>query len=311
MVKLGVSLPQFSQFTPGADVIAAARAMEEIGYDSLWAFERVLVPEDQSGVHGLYGVPGLAWPQIYRGVADALVTLTTAAAVTERITLGTGVLVVPLHLPLRLARELATLDAFSGGRLVAGLGIGWSPDEFAAAAPVPLSERGRALDDFLDIAAAVWGPNPVSYSTGRYEVGAADIGPKPAGRIPVLLGASPGADRALRRLVERADGWVASGVTPEQVTATLARLGELAGEAGRTTPIGCTVQIGVLGVTETPVEPRQPFTASIDQLAADVAAFAEAGADHVYLTLPAGMRDVKELIGRAGELYEAVRAAGV
>jgi probable F420-dependent oxidoreductase len=311
MVKLGVSLPQFSHFTPGADVAAAARALEEIGYDSLWVFERVLVPEDQSGPHGLYGVPGLAWPQIYRGVADALVSLSTAAAVTERITLGTGVLVVPLHLPLRLARELATLDAFSGGRLVAGLGAGWSPDEFAATTPVPLSERGRALDDFLDIAQAVWGPNPVSYTTKRYEVSAADIGPKPAGRIPVLLGAGPGSDRALRRVAERAEGWVASGVTPEQVTATRARLAELAAEAGRTTPISCTVQIGVLGLTETSVEPRQPFAASIEQLVADVAAFAEAGAEHVYLTLPAAVRDVKELIARSAELHEAVRAAGI
>ncbi|MEV4280729.1 TIGR03619 family F420-dependent LLM class oxidoreductase [Actinoplanes xinjiangensis] len=311
MVKLGVSLPQFSHYTPGADVVAAARAIEEIGYDSLWVFERFLVPEDQSGSHGLYSVPGLAWPEIYRGVADALVTLSTAAAVTERITLGTGVLVVPLHLPLRLARELATLDAFSGGRLVAGLGAGWSPDEFAAGAAVPLSERGRALDDFLDIAAAVWGPNPVSYSTQRYEVGAADIGPKPAGRIPVLLGAGARADRALRRVAARADGWVASGVTPEEVTTTRARLAELAAEAGRATPISCTVQIAVLGVTGTSVEPRQPLTASIEQLVADVAAFAEAGADHVYLTLPAGLRDVKELIDRAAELHAGVRAAGI
>ncbi|WUJ08035.1 LLM class flavin-dependent oxidoreductase [Actinoplanes sp. NBC_00393] len=74
----------------------------------------MLVPEDQSGAHGLYGVPGLPWPDVYRGVTDALVTLSMAAAVTERIELGTGVLVVPLHLPLRLARQLATLDSASG-----------------------------------------------------------------------------------------------------------------------------------------------------------------------------------------------------
>jgi probable F420-dependent oxidoreductase len=311
MVKLGVSLPQFSQFSPGPDVVAAARAIEEIGYDSLWVFERVLVPEDQSGPHGLYGVPGLAWPDLYRGVSDALVTLATAAAVTERIELATGVLVVPLHLPLRLARELATLDAASGGRLTAGLGSGWSPDEFAAGASVPLSERGKSLDEFLDIAAAVWGPNPVSYTTSRYEVSAADIGPKPAHRIPILLGASPGAQRALNRVADRADGWVASGVTPEQVTGTLGRLRELAEQAGRSTPIGCTVQIAVLGVTEQPVEPRQPLTASISQLVEDVAAFAEAGADHIYLTLPAGARDVKQLIDHAAELHEGVRAAGI
>jgi probable F420-dependent oxidoreductase len=311
MVKLGLNLPQFSHFAPGSDVVAAARAIEEIGYDSLWVFERVLVPEDQSGPHGLYSVPGLPWPDVYRGVSDALITLATAAAVTERIELATGVLVVPLHLPMRLARELATLDAASGGRLVAGLGAGWSPDEFAATAAVPLSERGRALDDFLDIAAAVWGPNPVSFATKRYEVTAADIGPKPAHRIPILLGAGPGSPRALKRVVDRADGWVASGVTPEQVVGTLGRLRETAEQAGREAPISCTVQIAVLSLTGQPLEPRQPLTASISQLIDDVGAFAEAGADHVYLTLPAATRDVKELIDRAAELHEGVRAAGI
>jgi probable F420-dependent oxidoreductase len=223
MVKLGLNLPQFSHFAPGTDVVTAARAIEEIGYDSLWVFERVLVPEDQSGPHGLYSVPGLPWPDVYRGVPDALITLATAAAVTERIELATGVLVVPLHLPMRLARELATLDVASGGRLTAGLGAGWSPDEFAATAAVPLSERGRALDDFLDIAAAVWGPNPVTYSTSRYEVAAADIGPKPAHRIPILLGAGPGSPRALRRVVDRADGWVRRPSRPAGRTRSAAR----------------------------------------------------------------------------------------
>jgi probable F420-dependent oxidoreductase len=311
MVKLGVSLPQFSHFTPGTDVVAAARAMEEIGLDSLWVFERVLVPEDQSGPHGLYNVPGLPWPDIYRGVADALVTLTMAAAVTERVELGTGVLVAPMHLPMRLARELATLDAASGGRLVAGLGAGWSIDEFAAAAPVPLSERGRALDDFLDVAAAVWGPNPVSFATKRYQVTAADIGPKPARPIPVLLGAGPTSEKALRRVARRADGWIASGVTPEQVAATRARLGELAEEAGRDpASISCTVQISVMELTGT-AQPRQTMTGTVEQFAEDVAAMAGAGADHVYLTLPVAVRDVPELKDRAGELHERVRALGV
>ncbi|WP_229071006.1 TIGR03619 family F420-dependent LLM class oxidoreductase [Actinoplanes sp. DH11] len=310
MLKLGVSLPQFQHFTPGKDVVAAARAMEEIGFDSLWVFERVLVPEDQSGPHGLYGVPGLPWPEQYRGVADALVTLATAAAVTSRIALGTGVLVVPLHLPMRLARELATLDAASGGRLIAGLGSGWSPDEFAAVGAVPLTGRGRALDDFLDIAAEVWGPNPVSFKTRRFEVSGADIGPKPAHRIPVLLGAA--SEKALARVVRRADGWVASGVTPEQVKATLGGLRAAAEAAGRDPQsISCTVQIGTLDLTESTASPRPAYAGNVAQLAEDVAALAEAGADHVYVTLPAAVRTVGELIDKASELHDRVRASGV
>ncbi|GAA4957004.1 TIGR03619 family F420-dependent LLM class oxidoreductase [Actinoplanes utahensis] len=310
MVKLGVSLPQFQQFTPGVDVVAAARALEEIGFDSLWAFERLLVPEDQSGPHGLYNVPGLPWPDLYRGVTDALVTLSMAAAVTERIELGAGVLVVPLHVPVRLAKQLATLDAASGGRLIAGLGSGWSIDEFAAGGAVPITERGRALDDFLDIAEAVWGPNPVSFATGRFRADAADIGPKPARRIPVLLGAA--SDKALARVARRADGWVASGATPEQVAEKLALVKRLAEEYGRDpATIGCTVQIATLDLTESTAQPRPPYAGNVAQLAEDVAALAEAGADHVYLTLPAAVKDVTELIDRSGEFYETVRAAGV
>ncbi|SDT81115.1 TIGR03619 family F420-dependent LLM class oxidoreductase [Actinoplanes derwentensis] len=307
MVKIGVSLPQYQHFRPGVDVVAAARAMEEIGYDSLWVFERVVVPEDQSGPHGLYGVPGLPWPDRYRGVSDALVTLSMAAAVTERIELGTGVLVVPLHLPLRLARQLATLDAASDGRVVAGLGTGWSPDEFAAAGAVPLTERGRALDDFLDIAAGVWGPNPVSFATTHHHADTLDIGPKPARRIPVLLGGAAG--RALERVARRADGWLASATDPAQVAVKLAHIRRLAEDAGRDpATVSCTVQIGTMDLTTSKADPRPPYAGDVRQLAADVEALAEAGADHVYVTLPGATSDVKELIDRAAELHERVRA---
>ncbi|WP_430784686.1 TIGR03619 family F420-dependent LLM class oxidoreductase [Actinoplanes sp. G11-F43] len=307
MVKLGISLPQFRHFTPGADVVAAARAMEEIGYDSLWVFERVLVPEDQSGPHGLYGVPGLAWPDRYSGVTDALVTLSMAAAVTDRIELGTGVLVVPLHLPMRLARQLATLDAASGGRVLAGLGTGWSPDEFAATGAVPLTGRGRALDDFLDIAAAVWGPDPVGFATSRYRVGAAEIGPKPARRIPVLLGGA--GKKALARVARRGDGWLASATTPDMVRRKLAHIRRLAEEAGRDpATVSCTVQIGTMDLTTSAETPRPPYAGDVTQLAGDVVALAEAGADHVYITLPAATDSVKELIDRAAEFHQRVRA---
>ncbi|MCO8277802.1 LLM class flavin-dependent oxidoreductase [Actinoplanes sp. TRM 88003] len=124
----------------------------------MWAFERVLLPHDQSGTHGLYGVSDLPWPALYGIVADPLITLALAAAVTSRVELGTGVLVAPLHLPVKPAKTLANLDHVSRGRVIAGLGTGWSVDEFVAAVPRPFAERGAALDEFLDVAAAIWGP---------------------------------------------------------------------------------------------------------------------------------------------------------
>lgn len=95
--RLGLALPQMRQYDIGRDVPDVARTAETIGYDSLWVFERALFPEPAT--QGLYGIEGLPWPDTYRGVADPLVTLALAAAVTERALLGTSVLVAPLHLP--------------------------------------------------------------------------------------------------------------------------------------------------------------------------------------------------------------------
>ncbi len=95
--RLGLTLPQMKQYDLGRDVPAVARAAEAIGFDSLWVFERALFPDPPT--QGLYGVEGLAWPDSYRAVADPLVTLTLAAAATERAELGTSVLVAPLHTP--------------------------------------------------------------------------------------------------------------------------------------------------------------------------------------------------------------------
>jgi probable F420-dependent oxidoreductase len=297
-VKLGVNLPQTTGFDLAHDVTAFAREAERIGFDSLWAYDRVLMPEDQSGPHGLYGVPGLPWPERYGYTTDPLITLATAAAVTERAELGTGVLVPPLHVPLRLAKMLAALDAASGGRLIAGLGSGWSPDEFDATAPRPLTERGAALDEFLDVAAAAWGPDPASFDNGRYRFKDVRINPKPARRIPVLL--AGGADAALRRIARRADGWLPTAVPPKQVGETLTRLREMAAAEGRDpAAVTCVFQ---LGVATTPSVPR---------LVGDIAELAEVGVDHVYVTLPSAVSGLSELIDTASALMAAAEEAGL
>lgn len=184
-VSLGLGLPQMKQYDIGRDVATVARAAEDAGYESLWVFERVLFPELTT--QGLYGVPGLPWPDEYRSVADPLVTLTLAAAATGRARLGTSVLIAPLHVPFQLARSLASLDVASGGRVVAGLGTGWSLDEYAAASVAPFEKRGAVLDELLDVCAAVWGPDPVSYRGELTTIAPAEVGPKPVRPVPVYL----------------------------------------------------------------------------------------------------------------------------
>ncbi|EPH39504.1 LLM class F420-dependent oxidoreductase [Streptomyces aurantiacus] len=295
-------------FDLGRDLPMVARRAEEIGFDSLWVFERVLFPE--APAQGLYGIPGKPWPENYRSVADPLVALTLAAAVTERVRLGTGVLVAPLHVPFQLARALASLDAASGGRVVAGLGTGWSLDEYAAASVAPYEERGDFLDEVLGVCRAVWGPDPVAYEGTWTTITPSEVGPKPARPIPVLLPA--GSPRAARRLVDHADGWlpVASGAA--RLAEQSRQLEDLAAERGRTSPIRTVLRANTRYTPKAYDGPdRAPFRGSVEQIVDDLVAHAEAGAEEILVDLQSSVRDARELSDVAAEVHAAARAAGL
>ncbi|WNI20610.1 TIGR03619 family F420-dependent LLM class oxidoreductase [Streptomyces sp. ITFR-16] len=307
-VSLGLGLPQMKQYALGRDVAAVASAAEAVGYESLWVFERVLFPEPAS--QGLYGIPGLAWPDTYRGVADPLVTLTLAAAATERARLGTSVLVAPLHVPFQLARSLASLDAASGGRVIAGLGTGWSLDEYAAAAVAPFEKRGAVLDELLDVCAAVWGPDPVAYKGDLTTIAPSEVGPKPARPIPVYLPAS--SPRATRRLVDRADGWMPVAMGVPQLSEQWQRVRDTAAERRRERPLAvCARANARYSATPVASRDRQPFHGNVAQIVEDLAAHAATGVPEIMIDLQSTPRDASELVDVAGEVYESARAAGI
>jgi probable F420-dependent oxidoreductase len=308
-LKLGMSLPQMKKFDLGRDIVRIAKAAEETGYESLWVFERTLFPTPMT--QGLYNVPGLQWPDVYRSVADPLVTLAMAAAVTERARLGTSVLVAPYHVPLQLARWFATLDAATGGRAVAGLGTGWSLDEYAAGSVASFDERGDVLDEVLDVFAAVHGPDPVSYKGTLSRIAPSEVGPKPVRPVPVYLAAASG--RAMRRLVDRAQGWMPTGMHADQLAGAWQQLQDLAGQRGRTRPLDFTVRANVV-LTEKPyeAEDRQPFQGNIEQITEDLLAHAQIdGLQEVLLDLCITARDGDHVLEVLHDVYRAARTAGV
>ncbi|MFI9646824.1 LLM class F420-dependent oxidoreductase [Streptomyces sp. NPDC052040] len=307
-IRLGLGLPQNQQYDIGRDVPDVARAAEETGYDSLWVYERALFPEPAG--QGLYGIEGMPWPDSYRGVAEPLTTLALAVTATRRVRLGTSVLVAPLHGPFQLAKALATLDAASGGRIVAGLGTGWSHDEYAAAGVRPFEERGRVLDEIIDVCRAVWGPDPVSYEGGLTRISSAAVAPKPARPIPVLLAATT--KRAQRRLVDKADGWIPVGLGPEVLAGQLRALEELAEEQGRVEPLQTVLRANAAYTARDHAgADRGPFQGSVNQIVADLAAHAEVGVDEILVDLQGSVRDARELTDVAAQLYTTVRAAGL
>ncbi|MGV9254708.1 LLM class F420-dependent oxidoreductase [Streptomyces sp. NPDC003697] len=307
-IRLGLGLPQNRQYHLGRDVPEVARAAERIGYDSLWVYERALFPEPAA--QGLYGVEGLPWPDSYRGVADPLVTLTLAAAATERVRLGSSVLVAPLHMPFQLAKALASLDAASGGRVLAGFGTGWSLDEYAASGIRPIEERGRMLEEVIDVCRAVWGPDPVRWTGEVTRIDSAVVGPKPARPIPILLAAST--PRAMRRLVDHADGWLPLGTGAARVARQWAELRELAAERGRRQPVRTVLRANArYSATARGGSGRSPFQGDADQIVEDLAAHAAVGLEEILVDFQATVRDARELADVAAEVYEKARAAGV
>lgn len=285
-MKLGLRLPQRLGVDLQHDLVEAARTAEAAGYASLWTYERLLFPETPAEP---YAPPDVPWPETQRQAADPLAVLTAAAVATEQVRLGTSLLIAALHTPVQLAKALATIDQISGGRLIAGMGAGWSSDEFRATGTTR-ADRGRFLDETLDVFDAVWGPDPVSYRGPRVVIDNASVLPKPVSRIPVLLGGG-GSARALQRIAERADGWLPFLTRPgpegaAELHASWDRIGEMASEYGRDASRMEMVVVGNVTFTDRPAGPyRSPFVGTLDQIMDDIHTAAEAGADELIVDL--------------------------
>ena len=199
-----------------------ARAAEESGFDSIWTGEHVAMPVGDNPV----GIDA-ATP-----ILDSLVTLGHLAAHTERVRLGTGILVLPHHNPMLLAKALATLDVVSGGRLIAGFGGGYVEAEFKALG-VSFRHRGAITDEYLDAMRAIWTEEVPRFSGRFASFGDVRCEPKPVQRPhpPIVIGGRSPA--ALRRAARIGDGWYGFALTVEQTAEIVRDLGRLRAELGR------------------------------------------------------------------------------
>ncbi|OBF22642.1 LLM class F420-dependent oxidoreductase [Mycobacterium kubicae] len=313
-MRLGLRLPQRLGVDLRHDVVEAARTAEAAGYASLWTYERLLFPEAPVEPYAGSDVP---WPEHSRQAADPLAVLTAAAVVTEKVRLGTSILVAALHTPIQLAKALATIDQISGGRVVAGLGTGWATDELQATGATR-ADRGRFLDETLDVFDAVWAPDPVTFRSPRVIIDNAAVLPKPVAKIPVLLGGGGSnlgrstSAKAVQRIARRADGWLPVLATPgpagaAELRASWDRIREMASEYGRDTDRMEMVVVGNVTFTDRPGGPdRSAFVGTLDQVADDVRTAAEAGADEliVDLNLQDWFISTRQMLEMAVELRE-------
>lgn len=266
-------MPQFGE-SARADLARYAATAESLGVDSLWVGDRLLTPVNPSvGYAGRDTIP-----EQFRAGLDPFIALAVAATATTRVRLGSSVFVAPWYPPVQLGRQLTAIDVVSGGRLVPGFGIGWSPEEFSAAG-APFRARGAQLDELLDALEGLWTTNPVQHDGKRWSIPPSwvDLKPVQQPRPPIYLAAFTPA--SLRRVGKRADGWlpavqVPGGVAPEMLALLRRTIDDAAREAGRDpSAIHTWVRINVAAGTP------------IDAVAEAVRTLADAGYPDVFVDL--------------------------
>jgi probable F420-dependent oxidoreductase len=256
------------------DLLDLAHVVEEVGFDELDLGDHVTIGRPAPG-RRMPGPPAAA-------LLEPLVALGAIAAVTRRIRLGTGVLILPQRQPALVAKQVATLDRLSNGRVRLAVGVGWQAPEYESLG-VPFGERGRRMDEAIELLRLYWTRPSVTYHGHFYHAEAMAVDPPPVqpGGPPVWLGG--GSEAALRRVGRVADGWLAVGEDPRSIGSKLSVITRAAQDAGRDPrSIGLQVLLGE--------------SSDLDRLAAEASAFREAGfsgasvnLDHV---IASGARDL-------------------
>lgn len=300
-MELGVALPTSGALASPANIARVAQEAERLGYDALWTYERLLRPYAELPQPG---GPPRRIPESYRLTYEPLETLSYVAALTDRIKLGTSVVDALLHPPVVLARRFATLDQFSVGRAIAGLGQGWMPQEFETA-NVPMRRMGAGMDEVVAAMRACWGPDPVEFQGRFYRIAQSEVNPKPVQpTIPILIGAmSPG---GVERAARIADGLNPIAFSEDALVGVAASFRAAAQAAGRDPATLTVVARANVPMTSDPLGDDRPFLGgSPRQIADDIAKLAGQGIDHVLFSNVAA-RELDEQIRLLDQLKAAV-----
>jgi probable F420-dependent oxidoreductase len=301
-MKLSVEFPSVSYREGPAAVARMGRAIEQIGYDHIDVFDHVVMGYPMAG-----RPPGPYTATM--PILEALMTLAHLAAVTERVTLGTEVLVLPQRHPTLVAKQVSTLDTLSGGRVRLGVGVGWQESEYEALGE-PFHTRGARMDEAIRLLRTWWSDAQVDFEGGHYRVTAMAMEPKPpqGRRLPIWIGGM--SEAAWRRVGRLGDGWLASRVTDaESAKRAIDSIRRHAEEDGR--------DPGALGLQSMVAPPPRDaegkrFYAEPDRVVARAAELQAMGFGWIALNataiFQAGARSVDAMIDALGALHAKIRA---
>ncbi|HET9488961.1 MAG TPA: LLM class F420-dependent oxidoreductase [Methylomirabilota bacterium] len=305
-MRAGFALGNIGPIGTAENLVRIAQRAEALGYDTLWAVERLLWPLKPQTPYPV--TPDGSLPAEYKHVLDPLEALTFVAAHTRRIGLGTSVLDIPYYNPVMLARRVSTLDVLSGGRVRLGLGLGWSKDEHDAMG-AEMKNRGAKADEFLAVVKTIWTTDPTEFRGQYYTLPRSHIGPKPAQKPhpPIYLAAF--AAGALNRIGRLADGWNPVAIPVAGMKQMFDSVKQTARDAGRDPS---RLQLVVRANIEIHDKPRATdgaiFTGTLAQIEEDVAACRALGAHEVHFdpTFTAGGQQIDRWLALMEQLRKLV-----
>ena len=272
-MKLGYSIPNNQGVALVSDLVDLAVEAEALGFNSVWVSEHLF--------HSTYVAKRLG----DRPYHDPLTVLTAVACYTERVRLGTSVLVLPWHHPARLGKSIATLDQLSKGRVDLGVGVAITEDEFENLG-VDFKTRGRRMDDILAALAALWIEDVPEHTGEFYQFSGQRFEPKPA-QVPLPIHIGGGSPAALRRVAAHGHGWHALGKSPQELAAELRTIESQMQAAGRADDrlhisIRCVVEF-VEEPWDRPLAERRTLKGTEAEIQGILAAYAAAGVDEVVI----------------------------
>jgi probable F420-dependent oxidoreductase len=295
---MGVCCAGIGAAATGNFIRLSAQAAERAGFSSFWTPDHVVLfqsyPESKYPYSDYFSTEASDTATEARvAIADPIVAITWAAAATTKIEVGNNIVILPQRNPLVLAKQLACVDEFSGGRVAFGAGAGWAKEEFAAVG-ADWANRGKRMDEYIGVMRALWRNEVSEFQGETFSFKEAYMFPKPVrGDIPILLGGE--SEPALRRIARIGDGWFAFRLLPNDAKAPIAHLKHLTREHGRD-PEKLRIFAPI-------------FTSSAMD---DLERYREAGVTDFYLALtgqtPMDDRGLNALMGEMGQRFVAAVA---
>lgn len=282
-MKLGLQVPSAQPGASAEGILAVAKAAERLGFDGVWMFDHLFTPTDIESKYP-YTRDGSYPISEADPFFDPLGVFGVIAGATERISIGTAVLIPAYRHPLVLGKILASIENFAPGRLQLGVGAGWMTEEFEAVG-ITRERRGARLEEYISALRAIWSGKPVAFDGEFYSWTEAGLLPAPTRAIPLLVGGH--ADVALKRAARIGDGWAAStvrgqGAGIEALAQRIELLNEFRAEAGRSEEPFEILMPNPLWFSDH-ANPKMPLTGPADHIAGSIKKLEEAGVTSIDL----------------------------